>query len=124
VRTPVVLVVEDDPNHQYLLRRHLSGAGYAVVVAGTLAHARTLLSRFYPDLIVLDLLLPDGHGATLCHEVKRARPELPIVVASAMLHRLEAGQLMCADRVMAKPVAPDEMAQAIASLLTPGRRAS
>jgi hypothetical protein len=31
---------------------------------------------------------------------------------------------MCADRVMAKPVAPDEMAQAIASLLTPGRRAS
>jgi DNA-binding response OmpR family regulator len=124
VRPPVVLVVEDDASHQDLFRRHLGAAGYAVLMAGTLAEARYLLGRVVPDLVLLDLLLPDGHGAALCAEVKRARPTLPILVASAMLHRLEAGQLTCADRVMSKPLEFDQVVEAVAGLLPARARAS
>jgi DNA-binding response OmpR family regulator len=78
-----ILVIEDEPRILSFLVRGLEAEGYAVESA---MHGRAALDRArstHPDLVVLDLLLPGLDGLTVLHELKRDRPELPVVILSA-----------------------------------------
>jgi two-component system KDP operon response regulator KdpE len=79
---PVVLVVEDGPQMRRFLRTSLSAHGYRVIEAGTAREALILARGHRPDLILLDLGLPDGDGLTVARTLRSER-KIPIIVLSA-----------------------------------------
>ncbi len=79
-----IVVVEDEPVLAQLLGRILGGAGYAVTVAGTAADALTAIRQVDPDLIVLDLVLPDRRGEDVLAELMTCRPCSRVLVLSSM----------------------------------------
>lgn len=79
-----IVVVEDEPLLAQLLGRILGGAGYAVTVAGTAADALTAIRTVDPDLIILDLVLPDGRGEDVLAELMQFRPSSRVLVLSSM----------------------------------------
>jgi len=79
---PHALIVEDDPNSLSGLSAILSADGFSVDTAATLAEARAALSRFIPDVVLVDLNLPDGGGLELLPHLPAQPPggALPVIV--------------------------------------------
>ncbi len=93
-------------------------ARFRVLLADDLATARSTLARPpTPDLVIVNVLLPDGSGLDLCRELKQAQPSCPVVVLTAMLaardEALEAG----ADAFVTKPFEPDALLAEVERLL-------
>jgi two-component system response regulator RegX3 len=78
----VVLVVEDEPSYQEALNIGLTVEGFVVVGASTLAQARLLMSSTRPDLVLLDVMLPDGSGIDYCREIYDSS-RVPVIMVSA-----------------------------------------
>jgi DNA-binding response OmpR family regulator len=78
-----ILIVDDEPALQQTLARSLSTAGYTTHIAGRGATAIEVLHDHAPDLILLDLMLPDIDGLAVCRAM-RAESALPIIVLSAV----------------------------------------
>jgi C4-dicarboxylate-specific signal transduction histidine kinase len=83
-KTRHVLLVEDEPAHARLVERAVLGvrSAYELVVATSMAEARSALATLTPDLLLLDLLLPDGNGIDLLHELADAS-SFPIIVLTS-----------------------------------------
>lgn len=79
---PLILLVEDDPPIQRFIEAGLKSQGYRVVVADRAAQGLSLAASHVPDIVVLDLGLPDRDGAELIGEL-RSWSEVPIIVVSA-----------------------------------------
>ena len=79
-----IVVVEDEPGLARLLGRILGVSDYAVTVVGTVADALTAIRTVDPDLIILDLILPDGRGEDVLTELMRFRPSSRVLVLSSM----------------------------------------
>lgn len=80
-----ILYVEDDPNNRTLIRRILGAEGYAVYEAANASIAMETLKSLKPDLILMDINMPDVDGYTLTAKI-RALPEMrdvPIVALTA-----------------------------------------
>ncbi len=77
-----VLVVEDEESYQDALAVGLTTEGFVVVGATTLADARDVLARSTPDIILLDLMLPDGSGVDFCREVAHSS-RIPVIMLTA-----------------------------------------
>ena len=105
-----VLAVEDDREIRSLMQSSLSVEGFEVQTAVTLSEARALLAHKPPDLIVLDLGLPDGDGVLLVREL-RQQHTTPVIVVSARhqeqqkIALLDAG----ADDYLTKPFSVAEL---------------
>lgn len=80
---PRILHVEDDIDMRQVIRRKLESDGLRVDGAGTLAGARALLALGHFDLVVLDLILPDGDGSELLPDLDARVPPIPVIVFSA-----------------------------------------
>ena len=78
-----VLVVDDDGAIRTVVREALRRAGFTVETAATVAEQRRLFASFNPDVLVTDVMLPDGNGLDVIPEVLAANPNLPIIVLSA-----------------------------------------
>lgn len=80
-----ILIVDDEADLRDLLRYQLDDQQMEFHLAGTCAEALAVATRVVPDLILLDLLLPDVDGLTLCEGLKRlpALRQVPIVMMSA-----------------------------------------
>ena len=78
----VVLVVEDESSYQEALHLGLSVEGFAVLASGTIGEARALMSTTRPDLILLDVMLPDGSGIDYCREITTTS-RVPVIMVSA-----------------------------------------
>ncbi len=105
-----VLVVEDDREIRALMQSSLSVEGFEVQTAVSLSEASALLRHSSPDVIVLDLGLPDGDGVQLVREV-RTRHSLPIIVVSARHQEAQKIQLLDAgaDDYLTKPFSVGEL---------------
>jgi two-component system KDP operon response regulator KdpE len=79
---PLVLVIEDDPYLRQYLNTTLRSHGFGVAEATTWEEGRDLTTRLSPDVLLLDLGLPDGDGLSLAREL-RATNRVPIIVVSA-----------------------------------------
>ena len=77
-----VLVVEDEESYQDALSVGLSSEGFVVIGAKTLADARDVMGRTKPDIILLDLMLPDGSGVDFCREVYNSS-RIPVIMVTA-----------------------------------------
>lgn len=113
-----VLVVEDDPTAAELLTRVLQRAGHDVTVVGTAAEAMQSVVRG-PQMVLLDLGLPDMDGIQACKELRLRRPGAPILVVSArsseadIVLALNAG----ADDYLVKPFRTQELLARVSALL-------
>lgn len=107
---PSVLIVEDEPQIRRFVRMALEGEGWTVHEASTLKRGMIDAGTRTPDLIILDLGLPDGDGITLIHEVRGWSP-VPVIVLSARVDEtdkiaaLDAG----ADDYLTKPFGVGEL---------------
>ena len=101
---PTILLVEDDAPMAALMTDILESAGYQVRTAATGAAARLNVEQSRPDLIVLDLVLPDEDGLVLCSVLKNVA-SVPILVCSATQRRRDAflSLKLGADDFIAKP---------------------
>lgn len=77
-----VLVVEDEESYQDALAVGLATEGFVVIGARTLGDARDILVRLTPDIILLDLMLPDGSGVDFCREVFHST-RIPVIMVTA-----------------------------------------
>ena len=93
---PLVLLIEDNPDVSHLNAKWLEKAGYDTLCATTLTEARVLLESSSPDIVVLDILLPDGDGLEFLPELKTLSGA-PVLFCSSqnedrdILRGLEAG---------------------------------
>ena len=111
-----VLVVEDERDIRELLRRYLARAGISVLTATTGAEALLALEQSAPDLVLLDLGLPDIDGLEV---LEQARPVAPVIVLTARstvpdrITGLRAG----ADDYVTKPFSPTEVVLRVQAVL-------
>ncbi|MBM3776922.1 MAG: response regulator transcription factor [Acidimicrobiia bacterium] len=113
-----VLIVEDDRVLAKVLRDNLVAEGFEVQRAGTGAQARNSMAASAPDLILLDLMLPDEDGFALCRAWRSESP-VPIIVLSARSQRVDKlqGLRLGADDYLTKPFDLEELIARIRSVL-------
>jgi DNA-binding response OmpR family regulator len=111
-----VLVVEDEREIRELLRRYLTRAGLSVLVAATGADALLKLEEVRPDLVLLDLGLPDIDGVEI---LERAAPKIPVIVLTARAGVPDriAGLRAGADDYVVKPFSPTEVVLRVQAVL-------
>ncbi len=117
-----ILVVEDDPTLRLVLRDNLQSEGYAVDVAADGASAVRRARTTIPDLIVLDLTLPDHDGLELL-PILRSVGQVPIIVLTARTQRAEKlkGLALGADDYITKPFDSEEFLARIRAVLRRAR---
>jgi two-component system alkaline phosphatase synthesis response regulator PhoP len=116
-----VLIVEDDPDIADLVRRYLKKDGFDVEVQNSGAEALTAISARPPDLVVLDLMLPQVNGLEICRRVRadEKTASIPIIMVTARAEESEriAGLDLGADDYLAKPFSPGELVARVRALL-------
>ncbi len=120
-----ILVVEDDPDIAELVARYLEKAGFAVDRAGNGRDALQMIAAKPPDLVVLDLMLPQVDGLEICRRLRAdgRTAALPIIMLTARAEESEriVGLEIGADDYVSKPFSPNELVARVRALL---RRAS
>jgi DNA-binding response OmpR family regulator len=118
-----VLLVEDERKLRDLVRSYLERAGFTVLSTGSGAEALTLAVSGSPDLVVLDLGLPDIPGETVARELRSAGDGVPVLMLTAKsgeedrIRGLELG----ADDYVTKPFSPRELVLRVQAILRRGR---
>jgi DNA-binding response OmpR family regulator len=109
--SPVILIVEDEPNAVKLLQVNLQARGYQTITASHGSDALKLLNQHHVDLVLLDLKLPDMDGFEVCRKLRASSPTVRIIILSAngegpaQTMALQAG----ADDYLAKPFGIEEL---------------
>jgi two-component system phosphate regulon response regulator PhoB len=119
-----ILVVDDEPDILELTRMSLTREGYEVETASTGEEALACLRRGRPDLVVLDLMLPDRPGTDVCRSI-RTTPELadvPVIMLTARTDEVDriVGFELGADDYVTKPFSPRELSLRVKAILRRG----
>lgn len=118
-----ILVVEDEGDLQTYLKELLLDNGYSVQTSSDGATALSQLKKSEPDLVILDLGLPSISGETVCLEIRKKYPNLPIIILTArdttndVVHGLNLG----ADDYVTKPFESDILLARIQARLRKGQ---
>lgn len=117
-----ILVVDDHHEVRDLLERAFARDGHRVRAAGSIAEAERALAEHEPDVIVLDLALPDGRGDVLCRDLRRRGVEVPILLLTAHgeVPQRVAGFEAGADDFLPKPFAIAELRARVRALARRG----
>ncbi|MDQ0194624.1 response regulator transcription factor [Paenibacillus wynnii] len=113
-----ILIVDDEYDILQVIKAYLQKNDYIVYEAGTGTHALELFDNLQPDLMVLDLMLPDMSGEEVCRTIRK-KSNLPILMLTAksseddMINGLRIG----ADDYITKPFSPRELLARVTSLL-------
>ena len=81
--TPPLLLIEDTPSLQMIYRSVLTAAGHEVRIANTAAEGLALFNKLTPQVVLLDLMLPDRDGLALMQDMLALRPETNVIVITA-----------------------------------------
>jgi len=113
-----VLLVEDDARVRRVLRLALEDEGFTVLEAADGRQCLERLAEGEPDVVLLDLMLPDRDGFSVCREVRRGS-EVPVIMVTARTdsHDVVAGLESGADDYVTKPLVAKELAARIRALL-------
>jgi len=119
---PVAIVIEDEPNIRRLIKMALEAEQFQVFEAATVSRGLIEAGSRQPDVVLVDLGLPDGTGIDFIRDI-RAWSDVPIIVVSARTHednKIEALNIG-ADDYLSKPFSPGEL---VARVLAQLRRRS
>lgn len=113
-----VLLVDDEPRVRQALRLALEDEGYVVFEAGSGEDGLAALRREQPDVVLLDLMLPDLDGFAVCHAIRRTSDQ-PVIMVTARTdsHDVVAGLEAGADDYVTKPLVAKELSARIRALL-------
>jgi two-component system, OmpR family, alkaline phosphatase synthesis response regulator PhoP len=122
---PSVLIVDDEPNIAELASLYLEREGFKVNSALSGKQGIEDYDRLRPDLIILDLMLPDIDGFEVCRQL-RARSSVPILMLTARKEDVDkiVGLELGADDYLTKPFNPRELVARVKAILRRGRRQS
>lgn len=112
---PLILVVDDEPAHRTLFADLIRSLEFRVIEAGSAEEALILLAQQDPQLVLLDVRLPGRSGLQLLGDLKKVRPELPVILVTAygdVREAVEAMKIGAVDYLL-KPVDLDELEAAI-----------
>lgn len=116
-----ILVIDDEPDLLELVRVNLTEAGFEVETSTSGRDALASVRRAPPDLIVLDLMLPDVPGTDLCRTLRNDRrtADLPILMLTAKAAEIDrvVGFELGADDYVTKPFSPRELSLRVRALL-------
>ncbi len=114
-----VLVVDDDDTIATVVSGYLERAGHTAERVGDGGTALKLIDADPPDLIVLDIMLPEVDGLEVCRRVRATHPDLPIIMLTALGEAEDriAGLEVGADDYVTKPFSPRELVLRIDSVL-------
>lgn len=109
-----VLVVDDEESVRHMLRRLLEGADFQVREAGNGNEALRVLDEGMVDLIIIDIIMPEKDGIETIIEIRRRRPDLPIVAISGgsqapKMDYLETARKLGANYTLRKPFSGAEI---------------
>ena len=116
-----ILVVEDEPDTAELLELHLQNEGYRVTVAADGEQALSKLHKLMPDMVVLDLMIPEIDGLEVCKFIRKdpATESLPVMMCTAKTSEIDKilGLEQGADDYVTKPFSPRELVLRVKNLL-------
>ena len=114
-----ILVVDDDPEIRKLLARYIESQGFRVLLAANCRELHDRLAASHVDLIVLDVMLPDGSGLELCRDLRAKRSNVPIILLTALKEDVDRiiGLEIGADDYLGKPFNPRELIARVRAVL-------
>ncbi len=115
-----ILVVDDDDGGRYLKTHILRKSGYAVIEAASGGAALEQCRDSNPDLVLLDVVLPDVSGIEICREIKATYPGIPVLQTSAAItsaHDRALSLVGGADAFLIEPIEPEELVATAKALL-------
>lgn len=114
-----ILVVDDDPEIRRLLSRFLTEQGFKVAAAGSRAEFEDKLADGQFDLVILDVMLPDGSGLDICRGLRSRNPAICIILVTALKEEVDriVGLELGADDYLGKPFSPRELVARIRAVL-------
>jgi two-component system OmpR family response regulator len=120
-----VLVVDDEPTLTELLAMALRYEGWQVRIAADGLSAVRLAREFAPDVVVLDVMLPDVHGLEVLHRLRATSPELPVLFLTAKdaVEDRIAGLTAGGDDYVTKPFSLEEVVARLRGLMRRAHRA-
>lgn len=120
---PQVLVVDDDSEIRKLLSRYMQEQGFRVQLASNCQEVHERLVTNQIDLVVLDVMLPDGSGLDLCRNLRAKRSTVPIILLTALKEDVDRiiGLEIGADDYLGKPFNPRELVARIRAVLRRGQ---
>jgi DNA-binding response OmpR family regulator len=122
---PKILVVDDEPDAVELIRFNLKGAGYEVITAADGEEALKKARALLPNLIILDLMLPEVDGLEVCKILRRDAQvsAVPIIMLTAKAAEIDRvlGLELGADDYVTKPFSPRELVLRVKRLLRTGQ---
>ena len=121
-----ILVIEDEPDIRRNLEYNLSREGFSVSAAASISEANTLLASTDYNLILLDLMLPDGSGLDLCKSIKSNSDteSIPIIILTAKDDEVDkvVGFELGADDYVTKPFSVRELILRVKAVLKRGEK--
>ncbi|MBN3039112.1 MAG: response regulator [Candidatus Omnitrophica bacterium] len=118
-----ILIIDDELYLFELLKERLEFNGYEVMQLDTGANAQAVIMEKKPDLIILDIMLPDNNGYDICYEIKHTEEtaSIPVIIFTAKEDWKKRIEEMCqyvkADDYVAKPFEPQELLDKIKRLI-------
>ncbi|MGH2642844.1 MAG: response regulator transcription factor [Chitinophagaceae bacterium] len=121
---PSILLVEDEENLQEALKLNLELEGYEVNVAGTGTEALKSIAREHFDLVILDIMLPEMDGITVCENIRLQNNEVPVLFLSAKNSSADRvlGLRKGGDDYLTKPFDLEELLLRVGKLINKGMR--
>ncbi|WP_242214741.1 response regulator transcription factor [Bacillus cereus group sp. BfR-BA-01383] len=118
-----IAIIEDEDNIREICKRYLERKGYEVYTAVNGAEGWNVFQQFQPDLIILDLMMPEKDGWELCEEI-RQHSNVPIIMLTARGEERERilGLTMGADDYVTKPFSPRELVLRVQIILRRGNQ--
>lgn len=113
-----ILIVDDEESIRELVQFNLRKAGYQTAVAASGAECLSRFSQDQPDLVVLDLMLPDTDGFTLCRTLRQSA-QVPVIFLTARDDEVDRvlGLELGADDYVTKPFSPRELVARVRAVL-------
>lgn len=118
---PHILVVEDEVSISEPLAKHLERDGFTAEVAGTAAEAAERLASRVPDVVLLDVMLPDGDGRDICRDIRRTS-DVPVIMLTARGEEMDKvlALELGADDYVVKPFSARELTARVRAILRRG----
>ncbi|MEN1727622.1 MAG: response regulator [Pseudomonadota bacterium] len=115
----LILIAEDEPKIAQLLADYLEASGYRHRIVSDGAEVVATVQEQSPDLLLLDLMLPNVDGLTICRELRSKKLHLPIIMVTARVEEIDRllGLEMGADDYICKPFSPREVVARVKATL-------